>query len=86
MFSLRDFLLFLHSEGYVKEPLNNLFPVIFSNKYERLPSYYSTEEIHTILCQVDRNTVIGRRDYLILVLAVQLGMRSAISVSLSLKI
>lgn len=76
MFTLRDFLLFLHTEGYVREPLNNLFPVIFSNKYERLPSYYSTEEIHAILCQVDRNTVIGRRDYLILVLAVQLGMRA----------
>ena len=38
--------------------------------------YYSTEEIHAILCQVDRNTAIGRRDYLILVLAVQLGMRA----------
>jgi len=76
MFALRDFLLFLHSEGYVKEPLNNLFPVIFTNKHERLQSYYSTEEIHAILCQVDRNTMFGRRDYLILVLAVQLGMRA----------
>jgi integrase/recombinase XerD len=34
------------------------------------------EEIHEILCQVDRNTGLGRRDYLILVLAVQLGMRA----------
>jgi site-specific recombinase XerD len=76
MFALRDFLLFLHSQGFVNEPLNNLFPVIFSNKHERLPSYYSTEEINAILCQVDRSTVIGRRDYLILVLAVQLGMRA----------
>lgn len=76
MFTLRDFLLFLYSEGYVKEPLNNLFPVIFSNKHERLQSYYSTEEIHAILSQIDRNTMFGRRDYLILVLAVQLGMRA----------
>lgn len=76
MFTLRNFLSFLHSEGYIKEPLNNLLPIIFTNKYERLPSYYSTEEIHAILCQVDRNTLIGRRDYLILILAVQLGMRA----------
>ena len=76
MFSLRDFLLFLYSEGYIKNPLNNLFPVIFTNKYERLPSYYSTEEIHKILCQIDRDTKIGRRDYLILLLAVQFGMRA----------
>lgn len=58
------------------EPLNDLFPVIFSNKFERVPSYYSTDEVHTILCQVDRNTEFGRRDYLILLLAVQLGMRA----------
>lgn len=76
LFCLRGFLQFLHAEGYVKEPLNALFPVVFSNKYERLPSYYSTDEIHAILCQVDRSTLIGRRDYLILVLAVQLGMRA----------
>lgn len=76
MFSLRDFLLFLYSEGYLMEPLNDLFPVIFSNKFERVPSYYSTDEVNTILCQVDRNTEFGRRDYLILLLAVQLGMRA----------
>ena len=76
MFALRDFLFFLYSEKNIKEPLNNLFPVIFSNKYERIPSYYSTDEIHAILCQIDRNTEFGRRDYLILLLAVQFGMRA----------
>jgi len=76
LFCLRDFLLFLYSEGYLSEPLNDLFPVIFSNKFERLPSYYSTDEVHAILCQVDRNTEFGRRDYLVLLLAVQLAMRA----------
>lgn len=76
MFTLRDFLSFLHSEGHIKSPLNNLFPLIFTNKYERLPSYYSSEEIHEILCQIDRDTMTGRRDHLILVLAVQFGMRA----------
>lgn len=76
LFTLRNFLLFLHENGYIKDALNDLFPVIFSNKSERLPSYYSTDEIHAILCQVDRNTELGRRDYLILILAIQLGMRA----------
>jgi len=57
-------------------PLNNLFPIIITNKSERIPSYYTTDEIHAILCQVDRNTDFGRRDYLILLFAVQLGMRA----------
>lgn len=77
LFTLRNFLLFLFSEGYTKEPLNQLFPVIFTNKYERLPSYYSTDEIQLILSQVDKNTIYGRRDYLILVLAIQLSMRAS---------
>lgn len=76
MFTLRDFLLFLHSEGYNKERLNNLFPVIFTNKSEKLPSCYSTDEINAILSQVDRKTEFGCRDYLVLLIAVQLGMRA----------
>lgn len=76
LFTLRSFLLFLHSKRHISEPLQDLFPVIFSNKFDRLPSYYSTDEVHAILCHVDRNTEFGRRDYLILLLAVQLGMRA----------
>ncbi len=76
LFSLRNFLLFLYSEGYITEPLNDLFPVILSNKFDRLPSYYSTDEVKNILCQVDRNSTVGRRDYLILLLAVQFGLRA----------
>ncbi len=76
LFTLRNFLLFLYSEKYIVEPLNNLFPVIFSNKFDRLPSYYSAEEVHDILCQVDRNSTFGRRDYLVLLLAVQFGLRA----------
>lgn len=76
LFALRDFLYFLYSEGHIKDPLNNLFPIIFSNKHERLPSFYSTDEINMCLCHVDRDTIIGRRDYLVLILAVQLGMRA----------
>lgn len=76
LFTLRDFLTFLYSRSYTDAPINNLFPVIFSNKFERIPSYYSTDEIKKILLCIDRNSIIGCRDYLILILAVQLGMRA----------
>lgn len=76
LFNLRDFLSFLVSQGYVESRFNQLFPVILSNKFERIPSFYSTEEIQKILFAVDRNTEIGRRDYIVLILAVQLGMRA----------
>lgn len=76
LFTLRDFLVFLFSKGYTESPFNHLFPVIFTNKFERIPSQYSIEEIQKILQQVDRNTELGRRDYIVLLLAVQLGMRA----------
>lgn len=76
LFTLRDFLSFLYSKGHTDKPINNLFPVIFSNKFERIPSHYSTQEIHKILKCIDKNTDYGRRDYLVMILAVQLGMRA----------
>ncbi|WP_298846149.1 site-specific integrase [uncultured Clostridium sp.] len=76
LFTLRDFLTFLYSSGYTIERINKLFPVIFSNKFERIPSYYSSDEMHKILNCINRDTVIGRRDYIIILLAVQLGLRA----------
>jgi len=76
LFTFRDFSAFIFSKGYTQTPLNELFPVIFTNKFERIPSYYSIEEIQKILKQVDRNTEFGRRDYIVLLLAVELGMRA----------
>lgn len=76
LFTLRDFLAFLYSKNFTETSLNQLFPVIFTNKLERIPSYYSIEEIQRILKQVDRKTEFGRRDYIVLLLAVELGMRA----------
>jgi site-specific recombinase XerD len=76
LFTLRSFLSFLHAKQYVSEPLQELFPVIITNKSERLPSYYSEDELRKILLHVDRDNKIGKRDYLILLLAIQLGIRA----------
>lgn len=76
LYTLRDFFKFLTTHKYNAYHLARLFPVIRSNKLEKLPSYYTTDEIRMILSSVDRSTAIGRRDYLILLLAIQLGMRA----------
>lgn len=76
LFSLRSFLSFLHDKQYIFEPLQELFPVIFSNKSERIPSYYYEDELKKILLHVNRDDIIGKRDYLILLLAIQLGIRA----------
>jgi len=76
LFNLREFLVFLHSHRFISQPLQDLFPVIFTNKYEKLLSYYELEEIKKLLSYINRSTPIGKRDALIMLLAVQLGMRA----------
>ena len=76
LFTLRSFLSFLYNNQYIPEPLQDLFPVIFSNKAERIPSYYFEDELKKILSHINRDDKIGKRDYLILLLAIQLGIRA----------
>lgn len=61
LFTLRDFFSFISVNNYNAYHLAQLFPVIRSNKFETLPSYYTFEEIYSVLASVDRNTAIGRR-------------------------
>lgn len=76
-FTLRDFFVFIENIGIVKSGTSGLITTIYSNKHERLPSTYSTEEINRILAAVDRSTKYGKRDYAMLLFAVQLGMRTS---------
>lgn len=76
-FTLRDFLAFVESTGAVKSGTSGLITTIYSNKHERLPSTYSIEEINRILAAIDRSTEYGKRDYAMLLFAVQLGMRTS---------
>ena len=76
LFTLREFLHYLYVEGKTRKPYHQLFPIIYSDKKDRLPSYYYEDELQKILATINRNTVIGKRDYLILILATQLGIRA----------
>lgn len=74
-FTMRDFFIFAENTGVVKSGKSRLITRIYSNKHERLPSTYSVDEINRILTTVDRSTKYGKRDYAVLLLAVQIGMR-----------
>ena len=76
LFTLRDFLKFLHKDNLISKEISNAFPVIVSNKFETIPSFYSKKEISKLLNCMEMQTEIGKRDYAILMLAIQLGMRA----------
>jgi integrase/recombinase XerD len=75
MFTLRYFLTCTALSTHFPESLGKVITVIRTNKNERLPSFYSQEEVKRILDSVDRSSRQGKKDYLIILLAAQLGIR-----------
>ena len=46
-------------------------------KHEKIPSYYSADEVHSIEESVDRSGGVGKRNYAMLLLASRLGLRAS---------
>jgi site-specific recombinase XerD len=75
-FILRHFFNFLHAQKLILYSGRELFPVIVTNKRDRILSFYSEEEIRKLISCIDNHTVNGRRDLIAVLLASELGMRS----------
>lgn len=54
-----------------------VFPIIFTNKRDRILSYYQTDEIKDVLHQIDVSKPNGIRDKCMLLLVAQTGLRSS---------
>jgi site-specific recombinase XerD len=80
---IKRFLTFLFKNNVTKTDLG--FCVPRHSLPRALPSIYTGDEISKVLAAVDRSEYIGKRDYAILMLASQLGMRSSDIVNLSAK-
>ena len=77
------FLVFLFENGVTKADLSVCVPK--PSRPRSLPSVYKSDEVLRLLSSVDRTTCMGKRDYAILILAANLGLRSSDIVNLSLK-
>ena len=74
--SLRAFLRYLHHRGLNARPLANCVPSMRRWKLATLPTYLSAAQVRQALDGCDRETVMGRRDYAILLLLAKLGLRA----------
>lgn len=72
---LRKFLDYLYENSYTQIDNSVFVPYIKGNRKGRLPSYYTTEEITTLLSSVERSNPVGKRDYALLLIAIRYGMR-----------
>lgn len=80
---IRDLMRFLVKTGEIEKDFSILVPSY--RRGFRLPSTYSEEEIHRTEKAVDTTTIMGKRDYCIILLASRLGMRAGDIVGLSLE-
>ncbi|MFB6421581.1 tyrosine-type recombinase/integrase [Bradyrhizobium tunisiense] len=74
--SLRAFLRYLHHRGLNARPLADCVPSMRRWKLATLPTYLPAAQVRRALDGCDRETVMGRRDYAILLLLAKLGLRA----------
>lgn len=64
---------------------DSLFPRIHCNSRERILSFYSPNEISTVINIIDTTTSVGKRNYVIALLAATLGLRASDIANLKLE-
>lgn len=74
---LRKFLKYIYNEGVIPNDFSEIFANTRVRRKEKLPSYYTKEEIRRLEQSIDRNCAVGKRDYAIILLASRLGLRSS---------
>ena len=75
LYIIRSFLRFLYMNEYVKVDYSHL--ITFPKQPSKIPTVYSKADILNALQVIDLNTVKGKRDYAIILLAYRLGLRSS---------
>lgn len=82
--ALRSFLGFLYLRGQIPTQLADHVPSVVSWRRTEPPKWLPVEHIERVLSCCDRHSVIGQRDYAILLLLARLGLRAGEIVSLEL--
>ena len=74
--SLRVFLRFIHREGVTDTDLSGAIESPRRYQLSNLPRSISWEDVRRMLNVVDRRTIVGKRDYALLLLLVTYGLRA----------
>ena len=72
---LHKFFDFLYENGYTVVDNSVFVPKVKGFNKGKIPSYYTVDELTTLLASVDRSSPIGKRDYALLLFAVRYGPR-----------
>ena len=72
---LRTFLKFLYLDELTDHDLASLVPPVRNFRLAQLPVVWNTEALQLLLTAINRETSNGKRDYVIFMLAIYLGLR-----------
>lgn len=73
---IRNFLKFMYVYKYTKIDLSLIIPRMKINHNNKIPhTIWTSKEINLILSSIDRDTIIGKRDYTIFLMMSKLGVR-----------
>lgn len=73
---LRTFISYLNEKEYFKPTKFEVFPVLKRYYKKDLPCFFSKDEIKAMLNSIDKTSILGKRDYAILLLAATYGIRA----------
>lgn len=73
---LRTFLNYLYEQRITLVDNSIFVPCMKGNRMGQIPSFYTSDELTSILAAVDRANAVGKRDYAILLFAIRYGMRT----------
>lgn len=76
-YSIRMLMAYWHANGITQHDFEEFFQFFKVRRKERIPSYYSHDDIGIIEASVNRNCPLGKRDYAIILLASRLGLRAS---------
>ncbi len=74
--ALRSFFRFLHYRAHTARDLSLAVPTVAHWRMSDLPKHLSTDAVKQVLAACDRASVVGRRNYAILLLLARLGLRA----------
>lgn len=74
--SIKLFLQYIYDRGYTQRDMSVGVMKDNYDRHSKLPSTYTEEEIRSAIAEVDRASGIGKRDYLVLLLAAEYGWRA----------
>ena len=74
--NLRRFLQYLCMRGILPKDLSPHVPRVRMWRQDRLPSVWTAEQVEAMLDVIDRTSPVGKRNYVIVLLACRLGLRT----------